>query len=560
VLAEIAGRPNFLCVVPAFESEPSHSGGMSKGEFKQSPHPVHPMITREMAGQILEQHGEKKLREVLEKREEIIRLEEADPYRFGFEPDHWQHARELVKKSDELAIFGGNRSGKTEFCAKMTVEKMLEIPKARVWCFHTTHQSSLQVQQPAVYKYLPVEYRNIKKSKVTNVSYTQKNGFSDNTFVLPNSSQCTFLNYAQNRQVIEGNEVDMVWVDEFCPADWLETLRFRTATRQGNILISFTPIEGYTMMVKDLLSGHQVLHWEESELLPGQNFDDGPKGTMPYISKLRRPQAHAIWFFSKWNPYSPYKELVKRVDGSSTGDIKIRAYGWADATIGNAFPRFGEEHIIEPDKIPDGGINIMAADPAGSRNWFMLWAKKVKDTIYIYREWPDYSYGEWTVPSAKHDGSPGPAQRAGAGLSLVQYKRLIRELEGEEKIIMRLMDPRAATTPHDGIGSDYIGVMAEDKEGEGPMYFDKGSGRPIEEGVGMINDLLYWDKEEPGDAPKLMISSECKSLIYSLREWTGADKDKGASKDPVDCLRYLVQEDQLLVNERQLEVKRGGSY
>jgi len=76
----------------------------------------------------------------------------------------------------------------------------------------------------------------------------------------------------------------------------------------------------------------------------------------------------------------------------------------------------------------------------------------------------------------------------------------------------------------------------------------------------MINDLLYWDKEEPGDAPKLMISSECKSLIYSLREWTGADKDKGASKDPVDCLRYLVQEDQLLVNERQLEVKRGGSY
>ena len=199
---------------------------MSKGGFKQTPHPVHPLVTQDMASAILEQEdGEKKLREVLEKREEIIRLEEADPYRFGFEPDHWKHSRELVKKSDELAILGGNRSGKTEFCAKMTVEKMLEIPKARVWSFHTTHQSSLQVQQPAVYKYLPVEYRNIKKSKVTNVSYTQKNGFSDNTFVLPNGSQCTFMNYAQNRQVIEGNGVDQVWVDEFCPADWLVTAR-----------------------------------------------------------------------------------------------------------------------------------------------------------------------------------------------------------------------------------------------------------------------------------------------------------------------------------------------
>ena len=143
--------------------------------FKQTPHPVHPEITRAQAELILaEPGGEGLLKEALEKREEIIRLEEADPFRFGWEPKHWTHSQELLAKSDELAIFGGNRSGKTEFCAKEAVKAMLNIPKARVWCFHTTHQSSLQVQQPAVYKYLPVEYKNIKRSKVTNVSYTQK--------------------------------------------------------------------------------------------------------------------------------------------------------------------------------------------------------------------------------------------------------------------------------------------------------------------------------------------------------------------------------------------------
>jgi hypothetical protein len=25
-----------------------------------------------------------------------------------------------------------------------------------------------------------------------------------------------------------------------------------------------------------------------------------------------------------------------------------------------------------------------------------------------------------------------------------------------------------------------------------------------------------------------------------MKEWTGADKDKGATKDPIDCLRYLM--------------------
>ena len=95
----------------------------------QTPHPVHPMITRQQAELLLkESGGEKRLKDALEAREQIIELEQADPFRFGYEPPHWKDADELIAGDDELYIFGGNRSGKTEYCAKKAVKTLLEEP------------------------------------------------------------------------------------------------------------------------------------------------------------------------------------------------------------------------------------------------------------------------------------------------------------------------------------------------------------------------------------------------------------------------------------------------
>ena len=76
------------------------------------------------------------------------------------------------------------------------------------------------------------------------------------------------------------------------------------------------------------------------------------------------------------------------------------------------------------------------------------------------------------------------------------------------------------------------------------MWFTPAAGLRVEDGVSIINDWLAWDKDQPllaiDSEPKLYVSEECKNIIYSLREWTGADGDKGATKDPVDVLRYLA--------------------
>jgi hypothetical protein len=264
---------------------------------------------------------------------------------------------------------------------------------------------------------------------------------------------------------------------------------------------------------------------------------------MPYIAKCVRKGAVAMWFFSEFNPYNPFDQLAKSLSGRTQYEVKIRAYGWAESLQGNQFPRFNDIHVIDSAKVPSGGVNYFACDPAGARNWFMLWMRVTEDgTRYVYREWPDASVGEWALASEKPDGKMGPAQTMNAGRGLVEYKQLIRALEGNENVIERYVDPRAGAAQAAGMehGTSVIDLFAS---GDDPMFLVPASGIVIEEGVGMINDWLAYDPNEPISAlnqPKLYVSDKCQNLIYCLREWTGKDGQKGCSKDPIDCLRYLA--------------------
>ena len=529
------------------------------------PHPRLRLPTREQAKMACAtSEGEADFRKAMEDRGREIFLEETDPYRGGFEPKHWDHATKILEENDELLISGGNRSGKTEFCAKWIVKLAREKDGSRIACFHTTHQSSLQNQQPVVYKYLPAEFKRKIKGAVENVSYTQKNGFTESTFILPNGSQVWFMHYSQDRRTVEGLELDAVWADELIPMDLLETIRYRLVTRAGKLLVSFTPIEGYSLTVKDFIAGGEVTEWRDSELLPTRsNIPGGPSGKMPYLMRCRRGGSWAIWFHTNWNPYNPYEQLKKRLKGLHDGEVKIRAYGWADQSVGNAFPRFGDGHIMTPGEIPVDGRNFMVVDPAGARNWFILWARVFEEVVYIYREWPDRSMGDWTVPGSKVDGHIGPAQRSGGGgVSFVQYKDLIREKEGGEPVFLRLIDSRAGSAKLMD-GTTPLEKLNMSEEGEDPMLFYPANGQKIESGVQLINDILYYDNTMPvadDNSPRLFVSANCTNLIYSMREWTGADGEKGASKDPIDCLRYLCMEDNLHAPQDALVQRGGGCY
>ena len=95
------------------------------------------------------------------------------------------------------------------------------------------------------------------------------------------------------------------------------------------------------------------------------------------------------------------------------------------------------------------------------------------------------------------------------------------------------------------------------------MHFVPAAGIRIEQGVALINDGFAYDMAQdvsPLNKPKLYISEKCQNLIYCIKEWTGQDGEKGATKDPIDCLRYLMTMNPMYISDNTMRSTGGGSY
>jgi hypothetical protein len=95
------------------------------------------------------------------------------------------------------------------------------------------------------------------------------------------------------------------------------------------------------------------------------------------------------------------------------------------------------------------------------------------------------------------------------------------------------------------------------------MDFVPASGISIDQGVAIINDWLFYDQSKPVNylnQPKLFVSEKCDNLVYCMKEWTGQDGDKGATKDPIDCLRYLSVMDPIYIDGQTFKPRGGHSY
>lgn len=66
-------------------------------------------------------------------------------------------------------------------------------------------------------------------------------------------SDCSLKSYAQGRGSFEGTERDWIWLDEEPPVDIYGECLMRTATTQGIVYITFTPLEGATDVVQSFL-------------------------------------------------------------------------------------------------------------------------------------------------------------------------------------------------------------------------------------------------------------------------------------------------------------------
>lgn len=318
------------------------------------------------------------------------------------------------------------------------------------------------------------------------------------------------------------------------------------------------------------------------------------------VARVVKPQdaeerSAIVHFHGGDNPFGNPLSLALLNTNSSEERGNQIFYGVARDVTGRKFPKFSKRvHVIPEKAIPVYGTNYLWVDPAEGRNFFMTWIRVTPKASYVYREWPG-SYeipeqgvpGPWALPSGKlGDGAVGPGQD-GFGYGLADYKREIARLEGwkdcgsqrpeqltdtewiktwfpehgtREAVLRRFIDSRFASAPH--MQNDRPVTLLEDLAEMG-LFFETTPGADIAEGVTLINSLLAYDTTKPIDAfncPHLFISEECRNTIFALETWRGKERGKGATKDPIDNLRYFTLQGVIHVDAQDFETEGGGSY
>jgi phage terminase large subunit-like protein len=648
--------------------------------FRVTEHPVLPIPTAEEAAAM----GEEKWLALMKRRKEIIAQEKDDPIRYQFEPPIWkicdgvmqmpwvdpafgQEVRDRLKLPQivkVLLVLGGNRASKTRYAGR-TAQKVLNgTENQEAWLLHTNHQNSVDNHQRLMWDLMPKELKITIRSQTTYISYTQKYGFSDDKFVLPNKSMASFRNYEQKEITVEGGDINFGWLDEKAPPDIVETMTLRIATRDGRLLTTFTPIWGFSGTVKLFLDGAKLLKESVAVLLP---MDGGPadekaalemedclewvrgkgegekegegegenlptnhtnhtKGEknqrkfarVPRVLTCFKKERAVVYFHVSDNPFAPPKNILAKMQGATREYIRERWYGVASKVQAARFPMFSTDvHVVPANQIPKRGTNFQIVDPCGARNFFCHWLRRTPEDYYFYREWPgNYNvpgFGvpeEWAKPDGrKPDGKRGKGQDT-FGFGLLDYKREFARLErwtdfrkygddhgghggteernatsdiehrtsnnqhptsnvqqdreltvaewreehgAEEKIRERLMDSRFASSPRPE--QDRPVTLLEEFDEIG-LYFMPTPGDVLTDGIQKINDLLAYDRNKPVNymnRPHLYVCEDCVNTIFALQTWTGDDGAHGATKDPIDCLRYAVLAD--LQHEEEEEIR-----
>lgn len=497
----------------------------------------------------------KLLKELHEAHEGRIQAAEEDPVRHGFNLDGWDRIKDGLGTYNECLCLGGNRSGKTTGCAKIVMESVINNPDGHVVCFSQNADTSVKVQQAAVWEMMPKEFKKKTKSVEGYINYSMQNGFTGSSFIFPDTRTRvdfkTYTQFSNNQTILEGFEFGFrsgnklnigTWLDEYLGDDALiNTLRFRLATRNSKMLIAFTPINGYTPFISEYLKGSETLKTKRAELLNRE---------LPVQQYSPKRDASVVYLHSDENPFGGYERIAKDLRDRPEEEILVRAYGVPVKSITSLLPLFNTEVNVlgeEPNKygmsFPDVSDKekftvYQVVDPAGARNFTALWAAVDRDGyVYICREWPDRNtYGEWAL-----FGDPkwktGPATRK-IGLNVEGYASLFQEIEDElgVEVFERIGDSRYFARENDN--NEDLFTLFDDFD----MLFHPSDGRMEEVGISAVDEWFTYNPNQPIDVvnrPMCYIHKDCGNLIDSLLNYNSQGKADEALKDFFDLIRYL---------------------
>ncbi len=407
------------------------------------------------------------------------------------------------------AVFGGNRSGKTEMgCNEARFHATGEYPEwypeSLRWNFPTRgriivtdyKKGAGEVLEPKLKKWFGDKITKIERS-MGNISkvYVQHITGGISTFDV--------MTHEQDTMQFEGWSGHWVWCDEPPPRDkYIASIR-GLVDYDGRLWITATPISE-PWLYDEIILNEAREAWHIAVSI----YDN------PYLSKK------AIQEFEV--SLTP-EEKEARISGKFL-HLSGRIYKELDTNV----------HLI--DSLPKGHENwptFFVLDPADRRPHHGVWAKVDPfGTLYIYDE----------------------LVYAGT-IKLTAREILIRE-RVEHRIspenIIRIIDPNKGKTP-----DLYTGLQLKQNFGMNGVYFmqtDVNDDLAI--GHLAVKERLLWDKSKPlseVNHPKIYFvrgkTRECikQLLSYVWDEWKGSlrggraekEKPKDINKDMPDCIRYL---------------------
>jgi hypothetical protein len=372
-----------------------------------------------------------------------------------------------------------------------------------------------------------------------------------------------------------------------------------SALYMGVHLVMFTPKFGYTPTVHSFIKDAVTLKEVEAELLPLKDDVGADAGfeKVPRLMDCRLSRRAVFYMHPTDNPHAGnYESFVAEKDTMTRETILWKVYGIASRKSNVMFPKFSRAaHVRKHEEVIKAckeGTLWLAVDPAPGRNMFCLWAVvNPLGEIYIVHEWPQEDDfipgighpGPWAVEGQHLDGEKGPAQEPW-GMGYIREaeemdrieRKLHLEIKGEEgRLIpyMEIIDSRTGNTPTATDSETRTLIQLFGTQGRNFDPAGKESGAldgttRVEESTKLVTAMLDYDSDRTtidaqgrmsfhGKAPRLFVSERCTNLIFSLSNWTNADGQKGAAKDPIDCLRYLAMSDPFHYQPREAQAFAG---
>lgn len=519
-----------------------------------TPHPIlKPPTDEEIV--LLGEADPQLLKKLYDAHEGRIKASEQDPIRYGFDLDGWKRMYEGLEAYNECLVLGGNRSGKTTGCAKLVMKAVTENNEGHIICFSQNIDTSIKIQQKAIWDMMPREFRRKTKSTEGYINYSMQNGFTGQSFIFPDTKTRvdfkTYTQFSNNQTILEGFEFGFkkpsgpnigAWLDEYLgDASLVNTLRFRLATRNSKLLIGFTPIDGYTPFIADYLKNAETLETRTAKLL---------ERDVPIKQYSPGRDASVVYLHSDENPFGGYDRIAKDLKGRNEDEILVRAYGVPVKSMTSLLPLFNTEVNVLSEKENKYGMSFpniadkrrftcyQVVDPAGARNYTAIWAAvDRKGRVYIRREFPDRdSYGEWAIfgdPKWRY----GPASKK-LGYNVEGYVELFKEIEDGLGISVfeRIGDSRYFARENEN--NDDLFTSFSDFG----MDFIPSDGRTEDMGISALDDWFNYNPNveiDSANQPICYIHRDCGNLIDSIINYNSKGKADEALKDFFDVLRYL---------------------